>query len=80
MENQNRWILDDDVVIKLDAPVLKDLRICTAEDMRERVHKLLGQEPLPLEGASCRLLAPGNQWRKGKVRLVVEFFDEEPLA
>lgn len=80
MENQNRWILGDDVVVKVDETILRELKTFTVEQLREKVYQLVGQQPLAKEGMLCQVLVPGSPWRKGKVRLVVELFDEEPLV
>lgn len=81
MENQHRRILNADVVIMPDSLILKDMKMGTVEQISERLFNMLGGQPLTTEGVACKVLAPHEPWRKGRVRLVFEFLpDEEPQA
>lgn len=78
MDNQNRWNLELDVVIKAEPIIFKDLKTCTVEELLLKINQSLGELPLLKEGAPCRVLEPGKLWQQGKVRIVIEFQPEEP--
>lgn len=46
------------------------------DEALESMKRNVGKEVL--EGIDCEALIPGNEWRKGKIRICFEFYPTEP--
>ena len=53
--------------------MLKNLeRVMNTQKQRQEANQFT------TEGLACHVLRPGQQWKKGKIRIAVEFIPDEP--
>jgi hypothetical protein len=77
MENQNHWALNTDAVLDSESAILGGLKTCTAKEFMQHLDRALDKHSPLREGVSCRMLEPGKDWQKGKIRVLVEFHLDE---
>ncbi|MFB2875894.1 KGK domain-containing protein [Floridanema aerugineum] len=81
MENKFEPLdLENDIVSGITEKILGGRRTFTAEDLLKSLKEYLSTEGYKgffENGIDCKILKPGKNWQKGKIRITLEFCPDE---
>jgi len=77
MNNTENLLKSDDVLSASASALMFQCTFKVSEFMTILQSKISDEE-LFIEGIDCEVLSPGKNWRKGKVRLRLEFTPDQP--
>lgn len=78
MENQMILLNEHDVISTSSSHLMFQCTFKVIEFMTIIKEKLEEEENLFIQGIDCEVLSPGKTWQRGKIRLRLEFFPEDP--
>ncbi len=78
MENQPELLNIDDVLSTSASNIMFQCTFKIGEFMAIIKEKLGEEENFFTEGVDCEILRPGKNWQKGKVKMRLEFYPDEP--
>ena len=78
MENEITLLNENDVISTSSSHLMFQCTFKVIEFMTIIKEKLEEEENLFIQGIDCEILSPGKTWQKGKIRLRLEFFPEDP--
>jgi hypothetical protein len=74
--------LENDVISGIPEEIFDNRHTFTVEDFVKSLKKYCNLQKqydgLFAKGIDCKILKPGKQWQKGKIRITLEFCPEEP--
>ncbi|BFM38493.1 KGK domain-containing protein [Synechocystis sp. LKSZ1] len=80
---KHQFVNPEDVIsiAEIDKIAIKHKTFTVKEFMQSFLQYIGNSEPGKkwcFDGVDCELLAPGQPWRKGKIKITLEFIPEEP--
>ncbi|HLO50808.1 MAG TPA: KGK domain-containing protein [Kamptonema sp.] len=78
--NSTNNLLNSDDVLSASASALMFQCTFKVSELMTILQSKISDEELFIEGIDCEVLSPGKNWRKGKVRLRLEFTPDLPEA
>jgi hypothetical protein len=76
MNSTTNLLNDDDVLSATGTSLMFQCTFKVSEFMTI-VQSKVSDEELLIDGIDCELLSPGQEWRKGKIKLRLEFIPED---